>query len=120
MRAAYPIVRPKADWQKRHNAALTDPKGVEQAWVLLISALVQDTSVERTRLFTLGTQQYRLQYLLRFESEVGSDYVLGPHLKQVEGTDNQDEVVEGLQGLLNGDTGRLDCGTLWSWLEEQR
>ena len=39
----------------------------------------------------------------RFESAIGEDYVLGPQWQAIG---------EGLRGLLNGETGRLDCGTL--------
>jgi len=38
-----------------------------------------------------------------YESSLGDDYVLGPEWAAM---------VRGLIGLLNGETGRLDCGTL--------
>ncbi len=61
-----------------------------------------------------STEWYREQ----FDSDIDDDYVLGPDLQTLLSTSDQGERAEALQGLLNGETGRLDCGTLWSWLEE--
>jgi hypothetical protein len=44
-----------------------------------------------------------------FESLIGEDYVLGPEWTQI-GT--------AIRGLLNGETGRLDCGTLDGFILE--
>lgn len=39
----------------------------------------------------------------RYESPIGDDGVLGPEWR---------DIGLGIRGLLNGETGRLDCGTL--------
>lgn len=47
--------------------------------------------------------EYASAHKRRFESEIGADYVLGDHWKAWGFA---------LRGLLNGETGDLDCGTL--------
>lgn len=39
----------------------------------------------------------------RFETPIGDDYILGDHWK---------DMAIGLRGMLNGDCGDLDCGTM--------
>ncbi len=50
-----------------------------------------------------GLVAYVDGYKEEFDSHVGSDYVLGEHVK---------DVALSIIGLLNGPTGRLDCGTV--------
>jgi hypothetical protein len=68
-----------------------------------------DRIVRRETLF--GRQIVRMFDALRlyadchrecYESPIGEDYVIGEHWKQM---------ASGLLGLLNGETGTLDCGT---------
>lgn len=47
--------------------------------------------------------QYANAHSRRFESGIGQDYVLGPEWERIG---------RALIGLLNGDCGALDCGTL--------
>lgn len=81
------------DWQARHNAAIEHPEGFERSIVLLRSAIGD--------------------YIR--ESEVASDggewrdYVLGTEVGGL---------LDAFVGLLNGPTGRLDCGTLDTWARE--
>jgi len=46
---------------------------------------------------------YADAHAIRFESSIGEDYVLGPEWEAIG---------KGLLGLLNGETGELDCGTV--------
>ena len=71
----------------RHHEALQNPKGVERAVVGMRKALLD----------------YAAQYEERFGSHIGDDGVLGDCWLQI---------ARGYLGLLNGETGRLDCGTL--------
>jgi hypothetical protein len=48
-------------------------------------------------------EKYATAHKARFDSTIGEDYVLGPRWE---------EIGMGIRGLLNGETGRLDCGTL--------
>lgn len=75
-------------WIGQHQQAMVDPRtGHESALVRMLS----------------GWDEYREAHAERFSSGVGDDYVLGPEWKAIG---------EALLGLLNGETGRLDCGTL--------
>lgn len=116
----YPLTTKTAEWALRHNLAQIDPKGIELAWLLWFTAFEASTSLERDALIERGAEIYRNWHLARFESAVEDDYVIGPHLQTLLDTSDQDERVGALEGLLNGETGRLDCGLLWSWLEGQR
>jgi hypothetical protein len=73
-------------WQTRHMAALRTPTGFEVAIVEMLKAwaLYADT------------------HSRRYESKIGHD-VLG---------DEWAAIGRGIRGLLNGETGHLDCGTL--------
>ncbi len=75
-------------WRLDHQAATRLPcPGFEGAVVDILKALAEYADAHRAR----------------YESEVGEDGVLGDHFE---------EIARGLLGLLNGETGRLDCGTL--------
>lgn len=50
-----------------------------------------------------GWAKYAEDHRARFESPIGQDGVLG---------DYWESIGDALRGLLNGDCGRLDCGTL--------
>ena len=52
---------------------------------------------------------YRQQYLSRYESKIGDDGVLG---------DGWAAIGKGLLGLLNGECGGLNCGTLSGIIHE--
>lgn len=50
-----------------------------------------------------AAHKYAALYERRFEQPIGDDYVLGPHVR---------DIYAAVIGLLNGPTGRLDCGTV--------
>lgn len=75
-------------WQRRHNAALCEPIGPHE---LAIVGML------------FGWIEYAEMHMARYESEIGHDYVLGPAWA---------DIGQSLLTLLNGETGRLDCGTL--------
>jgi len=74
-------------WQERHEAALAAPEGPERPLVALWQAV----------------GQYAEAYEARYGSPIGKDGVLGP---------NWLAILDGFVGLLNGESGRLDCGSL--------
>lgn len=74
-------------WQERHHKALVFPADYEVALVGMFKAWYQ----------------YAVLHELRFESLIGDDYVLGPAWEAIG---------DSLRTLLNGESGRLDCGTL--------
>jgi hypothetical protein len=77
-----------ADWLIRHNQAIQQPRGIERAIVALRAGLLE----------------YSLQYGESFEGcELGQDGFLG---------DAWLDAARAYLALLNGPTGRLDCGTL--------
>ena len=54
--------------------------------------------------------RYADTYTARFDGDlVGTDYVLGLHWLAIG---------KAIVGLLNGPTGRLDCGTLDAWVRD--
>ncbi len=72
----------------RHHEAMLKPRGIEAPIVAIRSGLLQ----------------YAIEYGERFEGcEIGKDYVIGAAWL---------EMARGYLGLLNHETGRLDCGTL--------
>jgi hypothetical protein len=75
------------DWHGRHMTAITAPVGHERPIVNLIKAWTD----------------YADQHAHRFESGIGKDYVLGAEWEVIGSA---------LLGLLNGELGRLDGGTL--------
>ena len=74
-------------WGARHCAAWREPQGPEAGIVNMIQAAAQ----------------YADYHALRFESKIGDDGVLGDHWA---------EIMRAVRGLLNGECGRLDCGTV--------
>jgi hypothetical protein len=75
-------------WGQRHYAAAFAPnRETGECVITLIHAAAH----------------YADQHQARYESKIGDDGVLGPHWESI---------VRGIMGLLNGDCGRLDCGTL--------
>lgn len=71
----------------RHNDAIDHPKGFEVPIVRMLHFW----------------EMYAVEHAKRFESPIGEDYVLGAEWQAMG---------EAIRGLLNGETGRLDCGTL--------
>lgn len=53
--------------------------------------------------FLRALADYADAHQARYESPIGEDYVLGEHWKQA---------ARAFLGLLNGESGRFDCGTL--------
>lgn len=80
-------------WQDRHTRAVTGS-----------FALVQCSDNERAMGRAIGAWcDYARNHEARFGSKIGDDYVLGPAWARWGFA---------LRDLLNGDCGRLDCGTL--------
>lgn len=79
--------RDKTGWSERHQAAVRAAKGPEIAILSLLRGWLLYADLHRDR----------------YESKLGTDYVLGPAWGEI-GTQ--------LRTLLNGETGRLDCSTL--------
>lgn len=84
---------PGPSWAQEHNAAIDGPKGFEIPILLALRAI----------------RSYRSFHEQEYGSDISEDYVLGPELA---------ELAQGLRGLLNGQTGRLDCGTIDGYLCE--
>jgi len=83
-----PPARQQQEYLVRHHKAIQSPRGIECAVVALRAGLLQ----------------YGLEYAESFEGcQLGGDAVLG---------DAWLEMARGYLALLNGPTGRLDCGTL--------
>lgn len=79
-------------WQDRHDEAVSSPKvGFERAIAQMLK----------------GWQEYAHTVKRRYESQIGKDYVLGPEWEAIG---------KGIEGLLNGELGRLDAGTLDSFI----
>ncbi len=75
------------DWQGRHKQAVCVPHGPEKPIVGLLGAWID----------------YARLHQGRYESGIGEDGVLGPQWAAIGSA---------IRGLLNGETGRLDCGSL--------
>ncbi len=83
---------PASGWQDRHDAAMCLPRpGFESAIVQMLN----------------GWHQYAATHRANYESLMGDDGVLGPEWQAIG---------KGLLGLLNGDLGRMDGGTLDAFL----
>lgn len=85
--------RNASEWVNRHNAAVERPAGFEAAIVKMLHFW----------------EMYASEHQKRFESPIGEDYVLGPEWR---------DIGLAIRGLLNGKTGRLDCGTLDAFILE--
>jgi hypothetical protein len=78
-------------WQNRHQSAVLNPTGFERPMVHLLT----------------GWSEYAETHRARYESVIGDDGVLGPAWE---------EIGDALRTMLNGDLGRLDGGTLDSFI----
>jgi hypothetical protein len=85
-RSLYPGDRVNRQWVERHLSALEHPTPQEAAIIEMARGIDSYISV--------------------WYGVSGRDYVLGESLAQM---------IEGWRGLLNGDLGRLDAGTLDAW-----
>lgn len=74
-------------WAARHQAAVYSPDGFERPILSLATSLAI----------------YAEAHQARYESPIGDDGVLGQ---------DWEVMARALLGLLNGETGRLDCGTV--------
>lgn len=75
------------DWQLRHRAAILYPRNVEIPIVTMLN----------------GWITYAKQHKARFDSTIGEDGFL---------SEPWESIGDALRDMLNGSTGRLDCGTL--------
>lgn len=82
-------------WDMRHNVAL----GVSLGPSMAVHGPQSYAIAQMLRAW----ENYAKAHQDRFESPIGEDYVLGPAWEQIG---------LGIRELLNGETGRLDCGTL--------
>lgn len=78
-------------WAHRHNEAIDRPRGFEVPIVRMLHFW----------------EMYAAEHAKRWESPIGEDYVLGPEWR---------DIGLAIRGLLNGETGQLDCGTLDSFI----
>jgi hypothetical protein len=75
------------DWQGQHHRAIVYPRGSEVPIVEMLK----------------GWFEYADHHFSQFESLIGDDGFLGQHWEAIG---------DALRALLNGDCGRLDCGTV--------
>ncbi len=80
-------------WQDRHLKALKGPINFETAIVAMLE----------------GWARYADVHASRYESPIGDDGVLGAHWQ---------EIGNSIRALLNGECGRLDCGTIDGFIVE--
>lgn len=83
-----------AQHQRAHDSACLSPRGRFEATIVGLCHALSD---------------YARGHHERYESLIGDDYVLGEHWKQI---------ANGLLGLLNGEAGRLDCGSVDSYVRQ--
>lgn len=83
-----------ANYASHTQAALNPKPGPERAIVLIAS----------------GLAEYAGSHFARYDSTIGEDGVLGEEWR---------EIARGLLGLLNGECGRLDCGSVDSFIREK-
>lgn len=81
----------KSGWATRHNAAMYAPVGFERPIVGMINAI----------------DQYCKNHAKQYGSDLWDDGVL---------CDGLEQLLLGLRVLLNGNCGRLDCGTIDHWI----
>lgn len=74
-------------WQRQHLKALVSPEGLEVPILGLINSLTT----------------YMFEHESRYGSLIAEDYVLGPQFLKA---------AKAVRKLLNGETGRLDCGEM--------
>ena len=86
-------------WQDRHDVAVLS-NGYIRAAKPFESAVAQ---------MIVGWGRYALNHKAEYESSIGDDGVLGPEWLAVG---------KGLLGLLNGQTGNLDCGTCDAFIRD--
>jgi hypothetical protein len=86
----------KTGWKSRHLTAVAEPLGS-------IYGPEKPTHERAMVLMLRGWLEYAEAQKSAFDSNIGDDYVLG---------DEWFKIGEALRGLLNGDLGRLDGGTL--------
>ncbi len=80
-------------WQDRHDLAVKSLIPCEYSIVSMAQ----------------GWALYAQNQKRRHGSSIGEDYVLGPEWAQIG---------KGILGLLNGETGRLDCGTVDGFIRD--
>ena len=83
------------DWRTRHTKAFVFPKrGLEASMVSMLQSW----------------ESHAVSHRERYDSAIGDDYVLGPEWGRIG---------RALLGLLNGELGRLDGGTLDGWIRNR-
>jgi hypothetical protein len=81
-------------WQDRHaNAVIKPHEGFESAMVQMLR----------------GWTEYAETVKAKYDSLIGNDYVLGPEWEAIG---------KGIEGLLNGECGRIDCGTIDGYIRD--
>lgn len=80
-------------WQDRHDSAVWTNEAPE----------LPNTFEHAIVCGVESWAEYATCHLARYESPIGQDHILGPMWR---------DWGLALRGLLNGETGRLDCGTL--------
>jgi hypothetical protein len=78
-------------WVHRHNLAVTNPNNTEKPIVDFCKAL----------------KLYADNHKVRYDSNIAHDGVLGEAFL---------EILKNVRALLNGECGRLDCGTIDAYL----
>lgn len=91
IKAEAKTIEQNSSWVKLHNKAIDWPLGMEVPIVKMLHFW----------------EMYAVKHEQEFDSKIGEDYVLGPEWQTIG---------ESIRGLLNGVTGRLDCGTLDSFI----
>jgi hypothetical protein len=81
------------EWQDRHVRAINAPRALEAPIVRMIAAWAE----------------YADSHRRCYESSIGEDYVLGEAWVTL---------ARGIHALLDGETGRLDCGTLSTFIHD--
>ena len=111
-------------WGSSHNAALHHPQCEhERAWVLYLKAAHKGTPIEQSVLsIDKASRHYQRGHKRLFSWPLQNDSFLWPHFVDLSHTDKRgrDSMIDALQEMLNGPTGRFDCAVLWAWLDEQR
>jgi hypothetical protein len=97
-------------WKDEHEAALKNPRGWEEPFVLFLRGLRRHNPA----LILVACAAYRRIYQRRFEYGVDEDYILGDEgiLVLEQHTEDRDACIRAVRRLLDGEHGRLDAGTL--------